>query len=229
LLGGEIINCTNLAEITSSTYYDPSEYTGGIVGYATGGISYCINNGNIFGGRHVGGIVGYIEVTNNFLYCGNSGKISGRITNLNTNHETYMGGIAGYIKGVVSCTDNTIFTNIGHVDGYNPGSMLGHHYGYVGGIAGYLESSMLSLCVNAGMVDGFRLYVGGIAGYVDNFSGVGYCINTNKITHSDTTNYGAIVGNRGRVDSCFYDNQMSGIDDISAIGLPTDSMLGDNL
>jgi len=161
LHGGEIINCTNLADIFGDTTlgrYAPN-YAGGICGEAKGGISYCINNGSICGGAYVGGIVGYIEALKFFRYCGNAGKINGRIYNLNLNHETYMGGIAGYIKGRDTMMNTHIgFINIGHVDG--------HNYGYVGGIVGCLDSNGLDHCINAGMVDGHRTYVGGIVGYM---------------------------------------------------------------
>ena len=72
LLGGDITNCSNFADIFGDTSNYTPAFTGGICGEAYGGISNCINNGSICGGQYVGGIVGWIK-PNNFNDCGNAG------------------------------------------------------------------------------------------------------------------------------------------------------------
>lgn len=75
--GYKVSGCTNNSDIT---YTGTGIYVGGIIGYATGEIQDCTNNGNISShSDYVGGIAGYVKsnVALTFKNLENSGDVSG--------------------------------------------------------------------------------------------------------------------------------------------------------
>jgi len=212
-IAGSILRCINLAEVTSN---GPTSSVGGIAGmaFAFGVFHECTNNGTITGGRYVAGIIGYnnTAVIDN---CRNAGTIKS-----NSYKPHYMAGIVGKVYGSI-------------IASVNIGSVLSSNSEYAGGIVAYSEGDIHE-AHNSGVVDGAINSVGGIVGYAGSSAMVRDCINTNWI-EGTATNSGAIAGlNNGFVSNCYYDEQMCILPGIgagggNAIGLPTTSMIGNNL
>lgn len=102
--GYKVSGCTNNSDIT---YTGTGIYVGGIIGYATGAIQGCANNGNISSNSgYIGGITGY--ATGEIQNCTNSGNISG--------NYSHVGGIVGYVKSSVALTFKNL-ENTGDVSG----------------------------------------------------------------------------------------------------------------
>ncbi|MBR0072888.1 MAG: hypothetical protein IJP95_03545, partial [Bacteroidales bacterium] len=119
----DVLRCVNRGNVTGS------QYTGGIVGYATSGnrhIDTCINSGAVnSNSTNVGGIVGYMS---NY-YVQNSSN-SGDVTSTSTTAQSYVGGIAGYMV-------NTSYVR------YNlNGGLVKSSGGSVGGIVGRAVNSV---------------------------------------------------------------------------------------
>ena len=75
--GRSVSNCTNNSDIT---YNSLGSRVGGIIGYATGSVTDCTNNGNITSlGTSVGGVVGEISSPRNQRYSNlnNNGNVKG--------------------------------------------------------------------------------------------------------------------------------------------------------
>ena len=166
---GELIinNCVNNGEIAGDA-------VAGILGNSSGNLklSDCENNGAINGRYCAGGIVQYIDCTND-----NEVEVSNCINNANVFGEEEASGIIEYAKGitVTNCINNgNISSN-----------------GYAGGIFSYTSSVKGTGLVNNGKISGLE-DIGGISSYDDGNSMFSKLYNTGVI---DEENTGAQVSN----------------------------------
>ena len=220
----EIFNCLNIADVTGESQ-DSS--VGGITGelFSDRFITFsdCSNNGTIIGGDTIGGVIGKSNINGIIRTCKNAGTIQ-KYGDTNPN---YMAGIVG--KSIGTSVSVYFCVNIGTIESESSR--------YAGGIAASIENGSLHTSSNAGIVYGARDFVGGIIGFIDGSSNVYACINTNWVEPIGTS--GAIVGhNEGRVNNCYYDEQMCvlplgvGLNTGTATlidGRPTTSMIDVNL
>ena len=140
--GGTIENCKVTKNVN---IINGNMSIGGIAGQLDSGtIEYCTNEATVSGFTQIGGIVGYIEDTNNEINeCFNFGDITASSQN--------CGGIAGYAQNVI-------------ISGcINEGNVAAERF--VGGIAGYARSSTISDNLNLGGVTA-NLNAGGIVGNI---------------------------------------------------------------
>ena len=166
---GELIinNCVNNGEIAGDA-------VAGILGNSSGNLklSDCENNGAINGRYCAGGIVQYIDCTND-----NEVEVSNCINNANVFGEEEASGIIEYAKGitVTNCINNgNISSN-----------------GYVGGIFSYTSSVKGTGLVNNGKISGLE-DIGGISAYDEGNSIFSKLYNAGVI---DEENTGAQVSN----------------------------------
>ena len=166
--GGLIINnCVNNGEIAGDA-------VAGILGNSSGNLklSDCENNGAINGRYCAGGIVQYIDCTND-----NEVEVSNCINNANVFGGEEASGMIEYAKGitVTNCINNgNISSN-----------------GYVGGIFSYTSSVKGTGLVNNGKISGLE-DIGGISSYDEGNSMFSKLYNTGVI---DEENTGAQVSN----------------------------------
>ena len=166
---GELIinNCVNNGEIAGDA-------VAGIIGNSSGNLklSDCENNGAINGRYCAGGIVQYIDCTND-----NEVEVSNCINNANVFGEEEASGIIEYAKGitVTNCINNgNISSN-----------------GYAGGIFSYTSSVKGTGLVNNGKISGLE-DIGGISSYDEGDSMFSKLYNAGVI---DEENTGAQVSN----------------------------------
>ena len=100
-----VYNCENNATITGEYYEGSNRYgaAGGLVGaitYTPARFEGNVNRGNVSGGRNVGGIVGYLNVTATFVNCYNSGEVKAlkALKVSNSGACDFAGGFVGYIS-----------------------------------------------------------------------------------------------------------------------------------
>jgi len=158
---GSLSGCENYGGITAAN----ATYVGGLVGrvecYANISVTESLNEGDIIGKDHVGGLFGevymylasYREVT--FSNLQNKGDV--------TASGDYAGGIAGY-HNTISTNNNCLFRGTGLKNSGNVTSTGG----YVGGLFGYLVTdyaeSKLEESSSSGAVKGAHT-VGGLVGW----------------------------------------------------------------
>ncbi|MCL2040104.1 MAG: hypothetical protein FWG85_06715 [Bacteroidetes bacterium] len=149
-----------------------------------------------------------------------------------------------YIAGIVAYSISNYYTDI-NGGAVNIGRILSKNSNYAGGIIAFANNTSASHSMtnvsgfNAGIVDGAINSVGGIAGYIGNNVAVSNCMTTNWVNVGTAQHFGAIVGeNYGMITNCYYDEQMCILNGIGSnnnpntplpVGLPTTSMLGNNL
>ncbi len=177
-LGGwaYIEHCTQNARINSGDQ-DPDR--GGIAGYSTGLIRYCVNMSSVdCNWNYVGGITGQC-VGGKIEYCANYGQISGG------GDTERAGGICGMVKdyGVIfGC--------------YNEGYVYSSGDDHIGGICGKREDGgEVYCCINMGNVKG-DTYVGGVVGN----GRCSYCFNGGRVWGD--SHVGAVSGSAGSLDWC---------------------------
>lgn len=211
--GTVISNVKNNASVTGSNY------TGGIVGRASGifAITDSSNAGGIMGLDGVAGVLG--AMTNNanvtITSCQNSGTVSsspesngvagivgrseaasnrlsvqGCKNTANITGDRNVGGIGGRIETTRNAKDSLVFANC-----YNDGSIAATQYGTVGGIAGYFFANGTSIA---------------------DVATISYCFSSGAVSSSNTAsdkNIGGIVGNprastitSTRVYNCYTTN-----------------------
>ena len=193
-------------------------YVSGVVASATAErdgnepvIRNVINNANVTSlSDCVGGICGKSNAR--IEDCANVGNI---LITLDSN-PYYTGGIVG------STTSNIVRC-------INLGTIHGHRR--IGGICGGAKNDdskgLIKNCVNYGMVSSqcppsadFAC-VGGIVGSADNFD-VETSLNLNNVSCRNEVYVDAIVGSvTGKVDSCYYDKQVSVLPSMNGTGLLT--------
>ncbi len=195
---GKILNCINYASVST-----PSEDTytgtrgGGITGLVStyGGISGCVNYGDIKGrSSYFGGIAG---VCNNgkIVFSENYGIVS-----------TYLGG--GAYGGIAGNSSNGVVENC-----LNTGNVKAS--GSTGGIVGQVSGSaaLISDCFNTGEIRSNGKNAGGIAGQTPANGGtIARCYNIGKVfaVNTDYSSEKAIFGEvisdakTVNISDCFY-------------------------
>ena len=187
------VNGGTVKDLTVSGNVSGGMHVGGIVGYnGTGAtVSNCYNTGQVNGSDHVGGVVGL-----------NSGTVENCYNTDSVKGDWYVGGVVGRNYGSVQNSYNT-----GTVSGLD--SVSGS---YVGGVVGWnVSSGNVKNCYNTGSVSGpdsgTGNRVGGVVGY--NRGTVENCYNTGSVTGvtgvTGSSDYvGGVVGyNRGTVKNCY--------------------------
>jgi RHS repeat-associated core domain len=174
--------------ISNSSIYSTGDYIGALVGYCkgTGTIKSTHAEGNVFGGSHAGGLIGYATSATIFdSYT--AGQVSGK---------TYVGGLIGDIS------------NASILNSYATNKVTGSG-NYIGGLLGQ-NTGTVTNSYATGSVTGVS-YVGGLAGYN---SGSCKIINSYAVgSVSGTSTVGCLVGyNSGTVTSGYWKtaSQMSG-------------------
>lgn len=185
-----LISCTAEGTVTGG------ERIGGLAGdFYDGGMSDCVANVTVespFGGRYVGGLVGYLNggwggppFTYSLLRCRAAGNVSSA-------GGDYSGGLVGYCVGV--------FVR----QSFATGNVSGDDR--VGGIVGYSEARISDTYAMGNVTGDDR--VGGLVGNhggetITNSFSVGVVVGN--------TNVGGLVGlNGGTVTNSFWDTQTSG-------------------
>ena len=181
---GDGYTITGLSTPTSNS----SDYVG-LFGYVgSGGVvqNVKLEDANITGNSHVGGIVGRnCGVTENSV-----------VSNSSITGQAYVGSIVGYNDGTIQ---NCAFIGTSIVRGSND---------YTGGIAGYnsgtVKNSYVALS-GSGSISATGNNAGGIVGY--NGSTIESCHYSGSGAISSVDNVGGVVGtnfNQGKVRCCYY-------------------------
>ncbi len=148
-----------------------SDAFGVLAGKNNGTIYNCSSSGNISGGRYIGGLVGWNELSGNISECYSGANLQ--------NLYDYGGGLVGLNRGNI--TDSYAFGNIsgrtilggfvGSNDGYinnsySKGNVTGTGLGGNGIIGGFIgaNSKKISYSYAIGNVRGIGSYVGGFVG-----------------------------------------------------------------
>ena len=131
--GGSISHVWNKMNVDGGS----ANSVGGIVGYDSGSVVSCINEGYIEGGTNVGGIVG-ATYDDNLSYCINKGTVSGYTA----------GGILGYTSQDLTISQ---CVNLGRIDGVDLAGGIVGKLGVVSLIGNQPIAGILS-CVNTGSV-----------------------------------------------------------------------------
>lgn len=171
---------------------------GGIAGYNEGAIVECTFEGNIVGGKKIGGIVGKNGTGGRVQDCKTKGKYIG---------ASYLGGVVGDNNGTVdSCTNEAEIIIDYNIPGFSLSDLSIasiediesltniaklNLIRDIGGIAGF-SSGMILSCVNNGNIDGdgTAYNVGGIVGR--NAGYISDCENTASVCGKKDV--GGIVG-----------------------------------
>ena len=194
---------TAISEISVDGYIvaPDCEKVGGVVGYTIKDITKCSNAADIFGGKHVGGIVGHIEHTHgmsnfelHFSDLSNSGNVNGL--------GEFVGGIMGelwyeeWYEGSLVTMDK--LTNNGAIGGTN----------IIGGIAGkvfaYSKSGekvplRLTEFSNTGEVIGITT-VGGLVGHLSSNDATSYLKGYTQTGNVEATEtWDTLVGSNSNV------------------------------
>ncbi len=131
---GTINNCT----VINTQFKSSADCTGGIAGRNVGTIQNCYvgtgSNGQVLGGKYVGGIVGVNVKGANIYNCVNSCKVIS--DGPSSGRNAYLGGIAGDSGGgnIENCYNN------GTIDQQYDNSY------YIGGIVGYVNDGIVYHC-----------------------------------------------------------------------------------
>ena len=201
--GYKVTGCTNNSDIT---YSGTGIYVGGIIGYATGEIQDCTNNGDISStGAHVGGIVGYALAVGDVTYKNltNTGVI---------NANGYTGGAFG-----------SLIQNENREGTRNDINVHQHYF-----------TVTLNNISNSGNIESSGGNVGGIIGYcyLNNTAsrtqtsccGYYYVYHTHrgdsKLSADSITNIAEISGamNVGEFIGCFYSDTGSTLNQYTVTG-----------
>ena len=179
----------------------------GLFGYArTNGNIYDLNleNVNIVGKDHVGGILGFTNSSSYFLSlygCTVKGEIKG---------NDYVGGVVGLSYGnTESLSKNSFY-----------GKIVGHDY--IGGIISYCPSITISDCTTFCQITG-NDHIGGIAGYSSSNSlTITNCYSYNNINGNDEI--GGIIGHveawendKIEISKCYTHSYITGNDNLSGV------------
>ncbi len=192
-----ITNCHNVeCAVTGS-----GNYTGGILGRmvtadssVTQDIIYCSNSGTIKGSTYVGGVAGYSMYGARIIACGNSGSVTGSGNNVGgVIGSTYSGN--SYVYGCYNRGDIYGVTNIGGVVG-----------------SGNAAATQVRACYNTGGVYASTSYAGGIVGKYNSNASSGAYLSTNF-----DDNYFVEVAD-GATDNTTYG---CGYDSVTALGSDT--------
>lgn len=221
-----VINNAKIYNLTiSDVNIVGNEYTGALVGYATGAIKYIVNcrveKGRITGTNRVGGLIGATDNTSS-LYFTSVNNCSSDVTVIGTG--SYIGGLIGYYRSQIQ---NCYAT--GDVEGYSYlggliGWLDGNAYGcyttgnieqvgtmFVGGLVGYAgtDGSIMN-SYSLSNING-NTYVGGIIGYTATTFYIANCLYSGMFKYQ--SKYGGISGNTDNVtiSSSYYDANTTGL------------------
>jgi hypothetical protein len=165
-------------------------YSGGLVGWNLGGISYCSVAGTVSGTEHVGGLVGYNL---------GGGTISHCFVNIEVTGTEHVGGLAG--------SSNALS------DSYAAGSVKGEEI--VGGLVGQNYGTVTN-CYATGNVEG-DTDAGGLVGY--NQSTISDSYATGKVDGKESTG-GLVGGNRGfssQITNSFATGEVTGTENTGGL------------
>lgn len=219
-----VMGCSNQGKVRGAAHYGEIRHPGDPGCLGTGGIAggsgsaivvACSNEAWVEGHTGVGGIIGSTRICqdakNGLIFndvsaqcCYNTGYVRGL---------TAVGGIVGeaqfgchsvYNTGVVSA-----YYAEGHLGGIagntsiavlynamNKGN-VGGNVGTAGGIVGKTNWGNFYACQNLEEVDINGHTVGGIVGKAGNYTVVDYCCNLGKVSCSDCTTAGGVIGEIG--------------------------------
>lgn len=182
-------SCYIHADITGS------QKVGGICGHSenytqTVNMLNCGYIGNINGATYIGGLIGYINKTNNNKKpedsqngCFAVGTISGT--------SDYIGGLIGYDKGYYNPYSNSV------QNCYFSGSVLGRNY--TAGLVGYKHFGTISNSYCSASVLGNQ-YVGGLVGYQDESTTLKTSVAINTRVYATEGDVNRLVGyNKGTI------------------------------
>ena len=164
---------------------------GGVVGYNSGEVSYCVARGNVEGYRNnVGGVVGQ-NYSGTVQNCNATGNVTG-YHEYDEESDAYVGG--DNVGGVVGENESGEVSNCT----YSVGSVKG--YDFVGGIVGR-NTYIVSTSSSTGNVTG-NSSVGGVVGWSNSTvtgTAQSYCFSTGNVeatgkNDDDESNAGGVVG-----------------------------------
>ena len=216
--GGVTGYCDNVSHCRNiNTTVDAVYYTGGVAGYGT--CSYCSNNGNVSGTQLTGGIVGHSNKAAWNSYCYNTGLVSAKHTNDNSNR---VGGIAGYGSCQFCFNTGKIIGSRNVADGC--GGITGGNYNNNDGTS---TSYITQYCYNAGEVVGNSVKrAGGVSGYTKAV----YSYNVGRVSGGTESSAGVGHWISTTAGSRYYDKQMCPNTTYdTAYGKLTTQMIGDEL
>jgi hypothetical protein len=175
------------------------DYTGGVVGAATGMVTNCYSTGSVTGDKYVGGVVGSattgyeIEDSNPVFYTGTVTDCHSACT------VSSIGSGSAYAGGVVGSTQNAL-TNC-----YATGSVSGGEYAELGGVVG--SAGAVTGCYATGSVSGGEYAeLGGVVGSAGAVTG---CYATGSV--SGGNHAGGVVGHtNSTVTNCYAIGSVSG-------------------
>ena len=125
------------------SYFQFSQFGGGVCGVNYGTVRDCKNTGSVRGLAAIGGVCGFNEKDGIIENSFNEGTVSGTGDNVQQ-----VGGVCGYNNGTIkSC--------------YNTASVSGQNS--VGGVCGFNSRGIITNCFNEGTVSG-QTFVGGVCG-----------------------------------------------------------------
>lgn len=205
-----------------------ANYTGGIVGeiYGTSTtVHNCSANGDVSGGNHVGGLIGFNR-GGTITSCSNDVTTDGS--------DQYVGGVAGRstdLSGsgglIEACSNTSSITGTSHRVGGIVGQLSNstakecHNSGpisgvdEVGGVVGHIAyGGDLTTSYNTGSITSTGDRSGGLAGYNWNGSTITDCYNTGSVTGSGSNRIGGLVGvngiNASSISNCYSTGSVSG-------------------
>ncbi len=210
---GDVLNCTNIGDITS-TGSTGTYGSAGIVNGAGNGtlirIEKCVNEGNIQGVREVGGIIGSLynltaaqsyDATKTFSMlkdCANYGNVIGIASG--SRYDGDIGGLIGFVGfNFMSDPSRAPYTETYILNSFNLGDVSGKSSleatGGTGGLVGrsehiYFGRLILENSYNAGSVNGKKL-TGGIIGGVD----IGYSSMIRDMLGPESDTFGVTISN----------------------------------
>ncbi|MDD2994267.1 MAG: GLUG motif-containing protein, partial [Pygmaiobacter sp.] len=178
------------------------DYTGGVVGFATGMVTNCYSTGSVTGNKYVGGVVGSADTDYEFdadynmiYYTGTvTGCHSSCTVSSSSSSSAYVGGVVGVARGTL--------TNC-----YATGSISGGEYACVGGVVGSTYGTVTN-CYATGYVSGGN-YAGGVVGSTYD-SVVTNCYATGSVSGSVGAGGGVVGYTSGTVTNCYATGSVTG-------------------
>jgi len=182
-----ISNCSSTGSVTMMT--PGYNYTGGLIGYMTGGIvKDCYSTCTVSGVDRVGGLIAEMG-DGDVDRCYATGNVSAS--------RDFGGGLTGYLKN-------------GSIDKcYATGAVtVGDDYG--GGFVGNIDNGIVSDCYARGSVTVTDVAAGGFAGMC--YGTLDNCYSTGAVSSEGVQWVGGFCGSGAevRMTNCFWDTQTSG-------------------
>lgn len=159
------------------SYFQFSEFGGGVCGVNYGTVRDCKNIGSVRGLAAIGGVCGLNEKDGIIENSFNEGTVSGTGDNVQQ-----VGGVCGYNNGTIKSCYNTASVSgqnsVGGVCGFNSRGIITNCFNegtvsgqtFVGGVCGNGCGVTTTNCFNGGIVSG-QSHVSGVCGYDYNYDG----------------------------------------------------------